>query len=81
MRAFLPLEVAETLAQYGYDPKLPNLRSETLTMEILNTCAALILCVTTPTQNHPGARYVSGAAETIRRDEKNEKAIKVMLEK
>ena len=71
-----PLEVAETLTQYGYDPKFPNLKSETLTMEILKTCAALILCVTTPTQNHPGARYVSGAAETIRRDEKNEKEVK-----
>ena len=70
-----PLEVAETLAQYGYDPKYPTLKSETLTMEILKTCAALVLCVTTPTQNHPGARYVSGAAETIRRDELKEKEI------
>ena len=55
-----PLKIMEKLSFFGYDPEFPLLRSETLTMEMLSTCAALIMCVTTPTQNHPGARYVSG---------------------
>lgn len=55
-----PLKVTERLSFFGYDSQFPLLQSETLTQEILNTCASLVMCMTTPTQNHPGARYVTG---------------------
>ena len=65
------LEVTEMVLLTGVDEAFPTIKADLLVEETLSLCSALIICVNSKCYSHPGIRFVTKSALSIRNSKKN----------
>ena len=64
------LEVTEMVLLTGVDETFPTIKADLLIEETLSSCSALIICVNSKCYSHPGIRFVTKSALSIKNSKK-----------